>query len=53
MDDLSALINYLLDNTYPINTANAAICDSLDSTDVSMDDLSALINFLLSNTWGE
>ncbi len=52
MDDLSALINYLLNSSSPINEAGAAICDSLDSTEVNMDDLSAMINFLLSGSWG-
>ena len=53
MDDLTALINYLLNDSYPINTANAAICDSLDSTEVNMDDLTALINYLLNGTWND
>jgi hypothetical protein len=51
MDDLTALINYLTDNSNPINMAGAAVCDSLDSTEVNMDDLTALINFLLTNAW--
>ena len=52
MDDLTALINYLLtgDDT-GINLANAASCDSLDSTMVDMDDLTALINYLLTGSW--
>ena len=48
MDDLSALINYLLDSTYPINEANAD-CDNANG--VNMDDLSELINYLLTNQW--
>ncbi len=53
MDDLSALINYLLTgNESLINVANAASCDNVnDTTSVSMDDLSAMINFLLTNAW--
>ena len=52
MDDLTALINYLLtSNSTGINMANAASCDSPGSTTVSMDDLTALINYLLTNTW--
>ena len=52
MDDLTALINYLLtSNSAGINLANAAICDSPSSTTVTMDDLTALINFLLTNAW--
>ena len=51
MDDLAVLINYLLDNSNPINFGNAAICDALDSNEDNMDDLSALINYLLTNTW--
>ncbi len=52
MDDLTALINYLLtSNSTGINMANAASCDSPSSTTVSMDDLTALINYLLTNTW--
>ena len=54
MDDLTALINYLLTgNTADINMANAANCDSPSSTVVDMDDLTALINYLLSGTWPE
>lgn len=54
MDDLSVLINFLLTDDYSlINAANAAICDSLDSTDIGMDDLSALINFLLTDNWAD
>ena len=52
MDDLTALINYLLtSNSTGINMANAASCDSPSSTVVNMDDLTALINYLLTNTW--
>jgi len=53
MDDLSLLINYLLDDSTTINQAGAAICDSLTSTTVDMDDLSAMINYLLTNAWGD
>lgn len=48
MDDLTALINYLLDNTYSINEANAD-CDQANG--VNMDDLTELINYLLTNQW--
>jgi hypothetical protein len=48
MDDLTALINYLLDNTYTINEANAD-CDQANG--VNMDDLTELINYLLTNNW--
>lgn len=51
MDDLTALINYLLDNSYSINTANAAACNNETDTNVDMDDLTSLINFLLSGQW--
>ena len=51
MDDLTALINYLLDDSYPINMANAAACNNADDTTlVDMDDLTALINYLLNNS---
>jgi hypothetical protein len=52
MDDLTALINYMLDpvNT-EINQANAAACNSLDSNEVNMDDLTALINFMMTGAW--
>ena len=47
MDDLTALINYLLtSNSDGINMANA---DVDGSTTVGMDDLTALINYLLSH----
>ena len=52
MDDLTALINYLLtSDATGINLANAACCSSPDSTTVDMDDLTALINYLLAGTW--
>ena len=52
MDDLTALINYLLDDTSVINQAGAASCnDADDLTIVDMDDLTALINYLLTETW--
>ena len=52
MDDLTALINYLLtSDATGINLANAACCSSPDSTTVDMDDLTALINYLLTSTW--
>lgn len=51
MDDLSLLINYLLDESTPINEMGAATCNSIDGTTVDMDDLSALINFLLTDVW--
>lgn len=54
MDDLSALINYLLNDSSPISTQGAASCSSADDTaTVNMDDLSALINYLLTNSWGD
>ena len=51
MDDLTALINYLLDPTTTIVFENAAVCNSMDSNLVDMDDLTALINYLLTETW--
>ena len=51
MDDLTALINYLLDGSYPINMENSAACNNVNDTAVDMDDLTALINFLLTNSW--
>ncbi len=49
MDDLSALINYLLTgDASNINHANAATIDGLDSDNIGMDDLSVLINYLLT-----
>lgn len=54
MDDLTLLINYLLNSEAyidQINYDNAAICDDLNSDDVGMDDLTALINYLLSGSW--
>ena len=51
MDDLTALINYLLTNdTSDINLENAD-CDPSGS--VNMDDLTVLINYLLTNQWPE
>ncbi len=50
MDDLSALINYLLTgDATQLNEAAAAACDG--SAGIGMDDLSALINYLLTNHW--
>ena len=50
MDDLAALINYLLTgDAADINMINAAACDAND--DVTMDDLTALINYLLTSGW--
>lgn len=51
MDDLTALINYLLDSTSPINYAAAAACNAMNDDVVSMDDLTAMINYLLMNAW--
>ena len=55
MDDLSALINFLLGgDPDAINYDNVAICDALtgdESEVVTMDDLSSLINFLLNGSW--
>ncbi len=52
MDDLSLLINYLLNDSTVINRPGAAACSSADdSTLVDMDDLSALINYLLTSQW--
>ena len=52
MDDLTALINYLLDDTTAINQPGAASCNNADdTTNVDMDDLTALINYLLSGSW--
>lgn len=49
MDDLTALINYLLtDNATGIDLENA---DVDDSGNVGMDDLTKLINYLLTNHW--
>ena len=51
MDDLTALINYLVFGT-PINMANSAACSSVDDTTiVNMDDLTCLINYLVFGTW--
>ena len=50
MDDLTALINYLVFANAPINIAGAASCSSADDTTiVNMDDLTALINYLVYN----
>ncbi len=52
MDDLTALINYLLTgNGEGMNLDNAAACDGAEG--VNMDDLTALINFLLTGIWPE
>ena len=52
MDDLTVLINHLLDGNTVINTAGAASCNNADDdTVVDMDDLTALINYLLTNEW--
>ena len=51
MDDLTALINYLLDSSSPINYAAAAACNEMNDDVVSMDDLTAMINYLLTNVW--
>ena len=49
MDDLSAMINYLLtSNATGINLVNAD-CDP--NGIVNMDDLSVLINYLLTGAW--
>ncbi len=51
MDDLTALINYLVYQS-SINFANAAACNNAeDTTTVNMDDLTALINYLVYNQW--
>ena len=51
MDDLTALINYLVYGS-PINQMGAATCNNPDDTDVvNMDDLTALINYLVYNQW--
>ena len=50
MDDLTALINYLLTgDTTGISVINAAACDG--NEDIAMDDLTALINYLLNSAW--
>ena len=54
MDDLTTLINYLVDNTSSINQTGAATCSSpADTTEVNMDDLTALINYLVYNQWND
>ena len=51
MDDLTALINYLVYDS-PINQLGAATCNSADDTTVvNMDDLTALINYLVYGNW--
>ena len=51
MDDLTALISYLVNGT-PVNMVNSAVCNSLDDTTVvNMDDLTALINYLVYGQW--
>ncbi len=49
MDDLSALINYLLTSDATGIDMEGADCDMQGG--VSMDDLSALINYLLAGAW--
>lgn len=51
MDDLTALINFLVYGDTPINHASAAACDSIDSNTVNMDDLTALITYLVRGGW--
>lgn len=51
MDDLALLINYLLDESTPINEMGAATCNDADSDTINMDDLAALINYLLTDMW--
>ena len=48
MEDLTALINYLMGYDTPINEANAD-CDGVNG--INLDDLTVLINYLLINTW--
>ena len=51
MDDLTALINYLVYGT-SVNQLGAATCNSADDTTVvNMDDLTALINYLVYGSW--
>ena len=51
MDDLTALINYLVYGT-SVNQLGAATCNSADDTTVvNMDDLTALINYLVYGNW--
>ncbi len=49
MDDLSALINYLLTGDDTGINFEGANCDL--QGDITMDDLAALINYLLTGTW--
>ena len=52
MDDLTALINYLLNgDASGINQMSAATCSSMDDTEITMDDITALINYLLTGAW--
>ena len=51
MDDLTALINYLVYGT-EVNVPNSASCNNADdTTNVNMDDLTALINYLVYGNW--
>ncbi len=51
MDDLTALINYLV-YASPVNQLGAATCNSVDDTTVvNMDDLTALIYYLVYGAW--
>lgn len=53
MDDLTALINYLVYGT-EVNVPNAAACNNADDTTViNMDDLTALIDYLIYGHWAE
>ena len=49
MDDLTALINFLLTGDESLIVVELADCDDVEG--VTMDDLTVLINFLLSGTW--
>ena len=51
MDDLTALINYLVYNDATGLDMEAANCDLIGG--VGMDDLTALINYLVFNTWND
>ena len=51
MDDLTALIYYLVNGT-EVNVPNTAACNSADDTTVvNMDDLTALIDYLVYGNW--
>ncbi len=51
MDDLTALIYYLVNGT-EVNVPNTAACNSADDTTVvNMDDLTALIDYLVYGHW--